>query len=112
MKEIKAYIRNNMVDAVIDALAAMPDIPGVAVVPVNGFGHVHDNGDTTVRVSMSKLEIDVPAYEVEAVIDCITRHARTGEGHPGDGKVYVQSLDEAVRIADGQRGEGILVRFV
>lgn len=110
MKEIKTYIRNNMVDAVVDALAAMPGVPGVAVVPVTGFGHVHHDGDETVRVQMTKLEIDVPDALVEEVIDRIVRHARTGDGHPGDGKIYVQSLDEAVRIADGQRGEKILTR--
>lgn len=108
MKEIKAYVRNNMVDAVVDALAAMPGVPGVAVVPVSGFGHVHDDRDTTVRIRMTKLEIDVPEAQVEAVIDCIVRHARTGAGHPGDGRVYVTRLDEAIRIADGRRGDAAL----
>lgn len=110
MKEIKTYIRNNMVDAVVDALEAMPEIPGVAVVPVTGFGHVHHENGETVRVKMTKLEIDVPDKLVGEVVECITRHARTGAGHTGDGKIYVQPLDEAIRIADGQRGENILVR--
>ena len=109
MKEVKAYVRNNMVDAVIDALAAMPGIPGVAVVPVTGFGHVHDDADTSMRVSMSKLEIDVPDDQVEPVIEAIVRHARTGAGHPGDGRIYVRGLDEAVYIADGRRGEAALI---
>lgn len=109
MKAIKAYIRDNMVDRVVDALAAMPDVPGVAVVPVSGFGHTH-SGDATVRVHMTKLEIDVPDSLAEDVIQCIARHARTGPGHPGDGKIYVSELADAMRIEDGMRGKPVLQR--
>lgn len=109
MKEIKAYIRNNMVDDVVDALEAMPGVPGVAVVPVSGFGHVHDDG-AAMRVQMTKLEVDVPDEQVEPVVDCIVRHARTGTGHPGDGKICVCELAQAVRIADGALGAEALER--
>lgn len=109
MKEVKAYIRNALVDDVVDALEALPGVPAVAVVPVRGFGHTA-NGGPAVRVEMSKLEVDLPDDAVEPVIDCIVRHARTGDGHPGDGKVYVTELAEAVRVADGARGPDILRR--
>ena len=39
MKEIKAYVREHMLDEVIDALAAVPDLPGMAIVSVREFGH-------------------------------------------------------------------------
>lgn len=102
MKEIKAYIRNNMVDDVIDALKDVTGVPGVAVVLVDGFGHAYDE-DQFQRVQMAKLEVDVPDEHASAVIECIARHARTGEGHPGDGRIYVSELVESIRIADGQR---------
>lgn len=110
MKEIKAYIRDNMVDQVVDALEAIPEVPGVAVSRITGFGHTHAGDDATVRVEMSKLEVDVPDDQVATVVDCIVRNSRTRAGHPGDGKVFVSGLEEAVRIADGARGESILRR--
>lgn len=109
MKEIKAYIRNQMVDRVVDALKDMPEVPGVAVVHVNGFGHAHD-GDDLESVRMTKLEIDVADEAVEPVLDCIIRHARTGHGHAGDGKISVTALEETVRIVDGLRGRAVLER--
>lgn len=80
-----------------------------AVVPVSGFGHAHD-GDGLESVRMTKLEIDVADEAVEAMLDRIVRRARTGHGHAGDGRIHVTSLDDAVRIVDGQRGTGVLER--
>ena len=39
MKEIKAYVRNNMVNKVIDALAQLPEPPSVAAVSLETYGH-------------------------------------------------------------------------
>ena len=44
MKEIKAYVRENMRDAVMDALAAIPGLPGIAVVHLREYGHAADDG--------------------------------------------------------------------
>jgi len=104
MKEIKAYVREHMLDEVIDALAAVPDLPGMAIVSVREFGHAVENG-RLVKTEMAKLEIDVPDELVAPVVETIVDHARTGEGHPGDGKVFVSELREAIRIADGTRGD-------
>lgn len=106
MKEIKAYIREAMVDSVVDALGEMPEVLALSVVALHGFGR--GEGGRLERVSSRKLELDVAAVDVDAVVDCIVRHARTGEGHPQDGKVYVSSLDDAIRIEDGVRGEAVL----
>ncbi|WP_169303625.1 P-II family nitrogen regulator [Guyparkeria sp. SB14A] len=104
MKEIKAYIRQSMTDAVVDALEAMPGIPGVAVTPTYGFGHVVDDGQPA-RVEMTRLEIEVPDAIADSVVDCVCEHARTGAGHVGDGRIYVTELARTVRIADGAEGE-------
>ncbi len=104
MKEIKAYIRPPMADTVVDALEAMPGIPGVAVTSSYGFGHVVDDGQPA-RVEMTRLEIEVPDALADSVVECVREHARTGAGHIGDGRIYVTELSRAVRIADGAEGE-------
>jgi nitrogen regulatory protein P-II 1 len=105
VKEIKAYIREVMVDAVVDALGHMPEVLALSVVPVHGFGRGEDG--RMERVSSRKLELDVADADVDTVVDCIVRHARTGRGHPQDGKVYVSSLEDAVRIEDGVRANSV-----
>lgn len=104
MKEIKAYIRESVTDAVVDALEAMPGVPGVAVMPVSGFGHVEKDG-TPARVGMTRIEVEVPDALADPVVACLQEHARTGAGHAGDGRIYVTDLVRAVRIADGAEGE-------
>ncbi|NNC24179.1 P-II family nitrogen regulator [Salinisphaera sp. USBA-960] len=104
MQEIKAYVREHMLDHVIDALAAVPELPGIAVVHLREFGHATEDG-RLVKIDMAKLEIDVPDSLAESVVQTIAEHARTGDGHSGDGKVFVSELREAVRIADGACGD-------
>jgi len=101
MKEVKAYVREYMLDKVINALAAIPGMPGIAVVRLREYGHAMDEGGL-VRIDMAKLEIDVNDILVERVVNTIVAHARTGSGHPGDGRIFVSDLGRAVRIADGE----------
>lgn len=101
MKEIKAYIREHMLDHVIDALAAIPGMPGIAVVHLREYGHATGDG-SLVRVEMAKLEIDVDDALVTTVVETLVTQARTGDGHPGDGRVFVSDIGKVIRIADGQ----------
>ncbi len=56
-------------------------------------------------ISKLKLEIAVNDDRVEAAIDAIVRGARTGEtGRVGDGKIFVQALDDCIRIRTGETG--------
>lgn len=105
MKEVKAYIRENMLDSVIDALAAIPGMPGIAVVHLREYGHATDSGGL-VRIDMAKLEIDVADTLVEAVVNTLIDTARTGAGHPGDGRVFVSELTQAIPIKDGRNDQG------
>jgi len=107
MKEIKAYIREAMVDRVIDALAKLPGPPGVTVLQVQAYGH-RPGGDTLEPARMAKLEVDVADDGLDRVVETILESARTQTGHPGDGKVYVSDLAGAYRISDGAFGEQIL----
>ena len=103
MKEIKAYVREVMLEQVMSALADIDGIPGIAVVHLREYSHVQDGG--LERVKMAKLEIDVPEALADRVVDAIVASARTGEGHLGDGKVFISDLRDAIRISDGQRNE-------
>lgn len=100
MKEIKAFLRPQMMDTVVDALEANPDTPGLTVSEVEGWGHPEGGGPPTLTKRV-KLEIVVPDDWVEAIIHLIEDHARTGR--PGDGKIFVSTVDEAVRIRTGER---------
>jgi nitrogen regulatory protein PII len=53
-----------------------------------------------------KLEIFVPDSRAEQVIDSLTAAARSGK--IGDGKIFISTIEEAVRIRNGDRGEGAL----
>ena len=107
MKEIKAYVREAMVDRVVDALGRLPGPPGVTVLEVQAYGHP-PGGATLEPVRMAKLEVDVADTAWKAVVDTILANARTQGGHPGDGKVYVSELTGAYRISDGAFGEQVL----
>jgi nitrogen regulatory protein P-II 1 len=107
MKEIKAYVRNSMVNNVIDALAQLPSPPSVAVVPLEAFGHGVDNCEFA-KVQVTKLEVDVPEDLLDAVLVTIKNHARTGDGHAGDGRILVSDVGRAIRISDGEEGPDVL----
>lgn len=109
MKEVKAYIREYMLDAVLDNLNTIPGLPGIAVVHLHEYGHAVGER-RLLRADMVKLELDIPDDLVEIAVDAIRTQARTGDGHPGDGKIFVSKLDEAIRIADGARGDGAVRR--
>lgn len=102
MMEIKAYIRPALLDRVIDALGELEGHHGIAVVPVQEFGHAADNGDRLVRTEMIKLEINVEPDRVDEMVDLILSNARSGQGHPGDGIVAVSDLSATYRIEDGR----------
>lgn len=106
MREIKAYIRNSMVNRVVDALAALPDGPTVAVVPLQAFGHGNDSCDYT-GVPVTKLEVDVPDEREDEIVTIIRDTGRTGEGHSGDGRILVSDVNRVVRISDGSENEQV-----
>ena len=107
MKAIKAYIREAMVDRVIDALGHLPGPPAVTVLEVQAYGH-RPEGTTLEKTRMAKLELDVTDDACDRVVATILQNARTQAGHPGDGKVYVSDLSEAYRISDGAFGEQVM----
>ncbi len=100
MREIKAIIRPERLPEVLHALHTVPDLPGVTVSTVRGFGRRYPREPEAVfeEVEMTKLEIVVPTALAPAVVRLIERTAHTGGG--GDGKIFVLPVESAIKIRD------------
>ena len=106
MHEIKAIIRSDRLDRVIHALRQIPDLPGVTVSTVTGFGRrrVDAAGGVMVfgEVTMTKLEVVLPDAMLAEALATIRRVACTG--HTGDGKVFVLPVEQAMKIRSDESG--------
>ncbi|MBI5016559.1 MAG: P-II family nitrogen regulator [Deltaproteobacteria bacterium] len=112
MKMIVAMIQPYKLDDVRQALSAM-DVQGMTVTEVKGFGRQkghkeHYRGAEYIVdfVPKVKLEVAVPAQLAGAVVQAIATAARTGK--IGDGKIFVYSLEEVLRIRTGETGSEVL----
>jgi nitrogen regulatory protein P-II 1 len=109
MKKIEAIIKPFKLDEVKEALNEL-GIKGITVSEVKGFGrqkgHTELYRGTEYVVDFLpkiKMEIVVKDDMVAKVVETIVEAARTGR--IGDGKVFVLSVDEVVRIRTGEQGE-------
>jgi nitrogen regulatory protein PII len=100
MQEIKAIIRTDRLQDVVDALHALSNMPGVTVSTVHGFGRRASRTGPGIfdETDFTKLEAVVEDELVQSVIDTIVQHARTGG--PGDGRIFVMPVLQAIRIRD------------
>lgn len=110
MKEIKAIIQPFMLSQVIDALKEIPDMPGVTVSEVKGFGKSRAAGaKNSVTewgvdfVPKVKLETVVTDEMAEQVVETIQKNAHTG--NVGDGKIFVYDVGRIIKIRTGKSGE-------
>jgi nitrogen regulatory protein P-II 1 len=108
MKKIEAIIRHFRLEDVKKALAEQ-GVQGMTITEVRGFGRQKGHTETyrgteyTVDfVPKVKLELVVADDVVRRVVDTILRTAQTGQ--IGDGKIFVSSLDEVIRIRTGETG--------
>ncbi len=108
MKLVTAVIKPFKQDDVREALSNI-GIQGMTVTEVRGFGR--QRGHTEVYrgaeyvvdfLPKIKIEVGVDDDRVEAVIDAIRAAADTGK--IGDGKIFVQSLEQVIRIRTGETG--------
>ena len=109
MKKVEAIIKPFKLDEVKSALSKI-GVQGLTVSEVRGFGRQKGHKEqyrgaeyTIDFVPKLKVEVVVADSAVAGVLDAITRAARTGE--IGDGKIFVTTLEEAIRIRTGERGE-------
>ncbi len=112
MKRVEAILRPTKLEPVKIALGEI-GVSGMSVSDVRGRGREkgyrenmrgHERlVDLALKV---KLEVVVHDEEVDEVVETILTHARTGE--PGDGKIFVMPVGDAIRVRTEERGEEAL----
>ena len=112
MKKIEAIIQPHKLDEVKEALHGI-GVEGITVADVRGHGR--QKGHTEIYrgneykvdlIPKVKLEMIVPDARAKQIVETITATARSGK--IGDGKIFVSSIEEAIRIRNGEEGETIL----
>ena len=112
MKKVEAIIKPFKLEEVKDALSQV-GVRGMTVDEVKGFGRqrghkeIYRGAEYEVDfVPKVKLEVVVDDDLAPLVIETIVRTARTGK--IGDGKIFVSTVEEVVRIRTGERGADAL----
>jgi nitrogen regulatory protein P-II 2 len=112
MKLITAVIKPFKLDDVRQALSEI-GVQGMTVTEVKGFGR--QKGHTELYrgaeyvvdfLPKTKIEVAVAADLTDRVVEAIAEAARTGK--IGDGKIFVSSIEQVVRIRTGETGRGAL----
>ena len=108
MKKIEAILKPFKLDEVKEALHDL-GVNGMTVIEAKGFGRQKGHtelyrGAEYVVDFLPKIKIEVAVDDqlVERAIEAIQRAAETGR--IGDGKIFVSSIEEVVRIRTGERG--------
>jgi nitrogen regulatory protein P-II 1 len=109
MKKIEAIIKPFKLDEVKGALAEV-GVNGMTVTEVKGFGRQKGHTET---YRGSEYTVDfLPKIKIEMIVDndvaevateAVIKAARTGK--IGDGKIFITSLDEVIRIRTGEKGK-------
>ena len=109
MKRIEAVIKPHTLDSVKDRLQQI-GISGMTITEVRGFGRTGGKteiyrGSAYVVDFVPKVKVDIVVRDqmVADVVEAIATTAKTGK--IGDGKIFVTTIDEVVRIRTGERGE-------
>jgi nitrogen regulatory protein P-II 1 len=108
MKKIEAIIKPFKLEEVKDALGEI-GIEGMTVTEVKGFGRqkghteIYRGSEYTVDfLPKIKIELVIPDEKLDEAVEAIVKTAKTGK--IGDGKVFVSTIDEAVRIRTEEKG--------
>ncbi len=106
MKLVIAIIKPFKLDEVRDALTAA-GVHGMTVTEVKGYGRqkghteIYRGAEYAVNfLPKLRVEVAVPTNQVQKVVDAIVQSAKTGQ--IGDGKIFVTTIDSAVRIRTGE----------
>jgi nitrogen regulatory protein P-II 2 len=112
MKMVTAVIKPFKLDEVREALSAI-GVQGITVTEVKGFGR--QKGHTELYrgaeyvvdfLPKIKLEAAIQADQLDRVLEAIEKAAQTGK--IGDGKIFVQELEQVIRIRTGETGSEAL----
>src|SRR5215470_3642800 len=108
MKKIEAIIKPFKLDEVKEALQEV-GVQGITVTEAKGFGR--QKGHTELYrgaeyvvdfLPKVKIEVVLPSELVERAVEAIQKAARTGR--IGDGKIFITSVEEVIRIRTGETG--------
>lgn len=109
MKKIEAIIKPFKLDDVKEALNEI-GIQGMTISEVKGYGRqkghkeIYRGAEYVVDfIPKIKIEVVVPAEMTNQVVEKIRQAANTGK--LGDGKIFVFSVEEAVRVRTGEKGK-------
>ncbi|MDR1008322.1 MAG: P-II family nitrogen regulator [Campylobacteraceae bacterium] len=109
MKKVEAIIKPFKLDEVKDALSEL-DISGMTVSEVKGYGRQQGHSElyrgaeyVVDFLPKVKIELIIKDENLQAVLDAISKAARTGK--IGDGKIFVSHIDEVIRIRTSEDGE-------
>lgn len=109
MKKIEAIIRPAKLDAVCQILEKV-DYPGLMITEIEGHGKqkglVQQWRGRQFKVTLLpkvKIEVVVKDVDLENILKAITEAAWTGE--MGDGKIFISTIDETIRIRTSERGD-------
>jgi nitrogen regulatory protein P-II 1 len=112
MKKIEAIFKPFKLDEVREALSEI-GVSGLTVTEVKGFGRQKGHtelyrGAEYVVDFLPKVKVDVvvPDHLLESAIDAVIKSARTGK--IGDGKIFVSSVDQVIRIRTGETDEAAI----
>ncbi|MGZ3536270.1 MAG: P-II family nitrogen regulator [Thermodesulfobacteriota bacterium] len=112
MKKIEAIVKPFKLDEVKNALNKI-GVQGMTVTEVKGFGrqrgHTESYRGTEYAIDFlpkSKIELIIPDELITQVIETIERTAKTGK--IGDGKIFLSSVEEVIRIRTGEHGREAL----
>jgi nitrogen regulatory protein P-II 1 len=112
MKKIEAVIKPFKLDEVRESLSEI-GVTGLTVTEVKGFGR--QKGHTELYrgaeyvvdfLPKVKVEVVVPDKLVEQALEAIIKSARTGK--IGDGKIFVTSVEQVIRIRTGETDEAAI----
>jgi nitrogen regulatory protein P-II 1 len=112
MKKIEAIIKPFKLDEVKEALHEV-GLQGITVVEAKGFGRQKGHtelyrGAEYVVDFLPKVKIEVICEDtvVERAVEAIMTAARTGR--IGDGKIFISTVEEAIRIRTGEKGDAAI----
>ena len=103
MKEVKAYIRKETLDPVVNALAHIEGLSGISVSTVAGFGRSRGILRFVNFETHNKIEIVCQDELAPIVVETIEKAAQTRRR--GDGNIFISSIQVSVRIETGVRNE-------
>ncbi|MFI3088184.1 P-II family nitrogen regulator [Streptococcus sp. 2022WUSS037] len=109
MKKIEAIIRTEKLEDLKVAITSAGVAKGMTISQVLGFGNqkgfaeiVRGHKVTPTMLAKVKIEMVVEDATVDKVVDVIISAVQTGE--VGDGKIFIQPIEDVIRIRTGERG--------